>query len=422
MKILYFDCGMGAAGDMLTGALVSLLTREEQESFISEINSIGLKDVTVSLTDDVKCGITGSHVRVVAAGHEEMSCDVHEHHAHEHDEHHPEHEHAHHDEHHHHEHHHASMADIEHIISHLNVSDKVKSDILSIYKIVAEAESKVHGKSVSEIHFHEVGMMDALADISGVCMLMEKISPDRVICSPINVGFGKVKCAHGILPVPAPATAEILTEIPIYAGRFEGEMCTPTGAALLKYFADEFSYMPLMVTEKTGYGCGNKYFDAANVVKAVIGKDNLSKDLVIELKCNVDDMTGEELAYAVDVILAAGARDAFTTPVNMKKGRSGHLLTVLCDIGNKEKIAKIIFEHTSTIGIRECVMERMVLDRSFETVSTEYGDIRVKVSSGYGVKKIKPEFDDLKAASEKYGKSIAEIREVTHDTYSTRLL
>lgn len=434
MRILYLDCGMGVAGDMLQGALVSLFSKEEQESFISEINNIGLDDIEVVLKDDIKCGITGSHVYVKIAGEEEHSHDSHEdghhhiHHEHEH-EHSHEHEHCHdhnHEHHHEHEHshshshHHTSMHDIEHMTSHLHVSDKVKEDVINIYKSIAEAESKVHGKPVSEVHFHEVGMKDAIIDITGVAMLMEKLRADKIICSPINVGYGKVKCAHGILPVPAPATAEIIKGIPTYAGRFEGEMCTPTGAAIIKYYADTFAYQPVMNIENSGYGCGNKEFEAANVVKAVIGTDaaiengSANTDRVIELRCNIDDMTGEELSYAVEVLFENGVNDAFVTPIIMKKGRPGHLLTVLCREADKDIVAKLIFKHTTTIGIRQCLMDRIVLERDKEVINTELGDVSIKKSHGYGVSIMKAEFDELKRLAKENDMSIREVREIVN--------
>lgn len=431
MKILFLDCGMGAAGDMLQSALVSLLSNDEQKSFIDKMNNIGINGITEELHDEVKCGITGKHVKVKINDIEEMSEDVlsHEHH-HEHEhshhhEHHHEHDHNHdhnHDHEHDHEHHHhTSMHDIEHMISHLDVSENVKKNVNSVYERIAKAESKVHGKEVNEVHFHEVGMMDALADITGVSLLIEKLNVDKIICSPVNVGFGKVKCAHGILPVPAPATSEIIKGMPVYAGRFEGEMCTPTGAALIKHFADEFSEMPVMKIEKTGYGCGNKDFDAANVIRAVIGEtidSDGNTDRIIELRCNVDDMTGEDMAYAVEMLMENGAKDAFVTPVTMKKGRSGFLLTVLCGVSDKQKIAEIIFKSTSTIGIRECLMERMVLDRQVEKIETEYGNVSVKISEGYGVKRIKAEFEDVKEIAEKTGMSINQVRAVVDDLIS----
>ena len=410
---------MGAAGDMLAGALVSLLSKEEQESFIKMINNIGVDGVKVSLSDDAKCGITGKHFKVEIDGVEEHSHDVHEHeHHHEHHEHHHEHGDGHNDNDNHGHHHHGTgpfPKELEAVAEKLNCPN----DIQKVYELLAEAEAKVHGKDVSEIHFHEVGMKDALIDIASVVYLMNKLKVDKVVVSPVNVGFGKVKCAHGILPVPAPATAELVKGIPTYAGRFEGELLTPTGAALLKYYADEFSYQPLMNVIKCGYGTGNKNFESANVVKAVLGEvtDELISENVIELNCNVDDMSAEDMAYATKALIENGAKDAFVTPVIMKKGRSGMLLTVLCSAIDKERFVSLIFKHTSTIGIRVKETERIILNRHEETVHTKLGDVRVKYSEGYGVKREKPEFEDLRKLAEENNISVAEARKIFYDIY-----
>ncbi|MCI6665837.1 MAG: nickel pincer cofactor biosynthesis protein LarC [Lachnospiraceae bacterium] len=422
MRILYLDCGMGAAGDMLAGALVSLLSKEEQESFIKMINNIGVDGVKVSLSDDAKCGIVGKHFKVEIDGVEEHSHDVHEHeHHHEHEQehgHHHEHGDGHNDNDNHGHHHHGTdpfPKELETVAEKLDCPN----DIQKVYELLAEAEAKVHGKDVSEIHFHEVGMKDALIDIASVVYLMNKLKVDKVVVSPVNVGFGKVKCAHGILPVPAPATAELVKEIPTYAGRFEGELLTPTGAALLKYYADEFSYQPLMNVIKCGYGTGNKNFESANVVKAVLGEvtDELISENVIELNCNVDDMSAEDMAYATKALIENGAKDAFVTPVIMKKGRSGMLLTVLCSAIDKERFVSLIFKHTSTIGIRVKETERIILNRHEETVHTKLGDVRVKYSEGYGVKREKPEFEDLRKLAEENNISVAEARKIFYDIY-----
>ena len=422
MRILYLDCGMGAAGDMLAGALVSLLSKEEQESFIKMINNIGVDGVKVSLSDDAKCGIAGKHFKVEIDGVEEHSHDVQEHeHHHEHEQ-----EHGHHHEHgdghndnDNHGHHHYGTGPFPKELE--TVAEKLDcpNDIQKVYELLAEAEAKVHGKDVSEIHFHEVGMKDALIDIASVVYLMNKLKVDKVVVSPVNVGFGKVKCAHGILPVPAPATAELVKGIPTYAGRFEGELLTPTGAALLKYYADEFSYQPLMNVIKCGYGTGNKNFESANVVKAVLGEvtDELISENLIELNCNVDDMSAEDMAYATKALIENGAKDAFVTPVIMKKGRSGMLLTVLCSAIDKERFVSLIFKHTSTIGIRVKETERIILNRHEETVHTKLGDVRVKYSEGYGVKREKPEFEDLRKLAEENNISVAEARKIFYDIY-----
>lgn len=410
MRILYLDCGMGAAGDMLAGALVSLLSKEEQESFIKMINNIGVDGVKVSLSDDAKCGIVGKHFKVEIDGVEEHSHDVHEH----------EHHHEHEQEHgHHHEHHHHGKGPFPKELEAVAEKLDCPNDIQKVYELLAEAEAKVHGKDVSEIHFHEVGMKDALIDIASVVYLMNKLKVDKVVVSPVNVGFGKVKCAHGILPVPAPATAELVKGIPTYAGRFEGELLTPTGAALLKYYADEFSYQPLMNVIKCGYGTGNKNFESANVVKAVLGEvtDELISENIIELNCNVDDMSAEDMAYATKALIENGAKDAFVTPVIMKKGRSGMLLTVLCSAIDKERFVSLIFKHTSTIGIRVKETERIILNRHEETVHTKLGDVRVKYSEGYGVKREKPEFEDLRKLAEENNISVAEARKIFYDIY-----
>ena len=253
MKTLYLDCNMGAAGDMLSAALLELLPPEERPGFIDELNALGIPGVEFTAQPSVKCGITGTHMEVSVNGHTEGEEHHHEHEHHEH-EHHHEHGHTH-------GHHHSGMHDIEHIVSgHLNVSEKVKSDVLA------------HGVPVTEIHFHEVGAMDAVADVTAVCLLMDRLSPEQVIVSPVHVGSGQVRCAHGILPVPAPATAHILTGVPIYGGEIEGELCTPTGAALLKHFATKFGGMPIMTLLQVGYGMGSKDFEAANCVRAMLGE------------------------------------------------------------------------------------------------------------------------------------------------------
>ncbi|SCJ47900.1 Protein of uncharacterised function DUF111 [uncultured Clostridium sp.] len=296
MKTLYLECNMGASGDMLMGALYELLP--DGNAFLEQLNALGLPGVRVAREESVKCGIHGTHMAITIGGQEELSLDAHEHahevhhpaeqaaqgqekhiHAHEHEhEHEHSHEHAHehkHHEHEHghsHEHTHSSVADIAHQIGHLPVSQRVKQDALAVYGLIAQAEAHAHGVPVEQIHFHEVGTVDALADIVGVCLAMEMLSPDKIVASPINLGSGQVHCAHGILPVPAPATAHILMGLPVYGSAIRGELCTPTGAALLRYFATEFGPMPGMRMMAVGYGMGNKDFPAANCVRAVWGE------------------------------------------------------------------------------------------------------------------------------------------------------
>ena len=413
MKTLYIECNMGAAGDMLLASLAELTG--DVKACEEKLNSLGIPDVTYSFEKSVKCGIEGTHARVVALGVEEDEY-LHEHapsreelennfeHLHEH-EHFHSHDHERHEEHsheHQHHHHHTHMSDIEKIINGLSVSEKVKSDALAVYALIAEAESRAHGKPVTEIHFHEVGTMDAVADIVGVCALLEQIGADRIVASPLATGFGQVRCAHGILPVPAPATASIIEGIPSYSGNVEGELLTPTGAALLKHFAGSFGPRPVMAISKTGYGMGKKDFSKANILRTFLGEEqNEDEDKVIEMSCNVDDMTGEEIGYTTGLLMNNGALDVFTTPVYMKKNRPGILFTVIVKLEDKEKFAKLIFENTTTIGIRYTAMDRFRLARREEKVMTKFGEVSVKVSEGFGVTKAKPEYDDIKGIVDK---------------------
>lgn len=450
MKTLYLECGMGAAGDMLTAALLELMP--DPEAAVTELNGLGIPGVQFSKEAVSKCGIGGTHMTVKVHGEEESeemfhhhhehhdhshehehdhesACHEHHDHLHEHEDHehahehtheHEDHEHAHEHSHEHaHEHgddghthhHHSSLHDIEHIVcGHLNIPDQVKQDVMAVYGLIAEAESHAHGVPVTEIHFHEVGTMDAIADITAVCLLMNKIAPDQVIVSPVHVGSGHVHCAHGILPVPAPATAYILNGVPMYGGAVKGELCTPTGAALLKHFATRFGDMPVMRTETIGYGMGKKDFEQANCIRAMLGETEDAGDSVLQLECNVDDMTAEELGFAMEAILAAGALEVYTVAAGMKKSRPGTILCVLCHEDAKETLVRVIFRNTTTIGVREHRCSRYTLKRSFETVQTPYGDVQKKLSSGYGVTREKYEYEDLARIAREQGLSLAEVR------------
>ncbi len=337
-------------------------------------------------------------------------------HGHEHATHEAEHshEHVHEAEHthgHSHTHHHSGLHEIEHIVSGLSLSERIRKDILAVFGMIAEAESHVHGVPVTDIHFHEVGTMDAVADITAVCVLMDRLAPDQVIVSPVHVGSGQVKCAHGILPVPAPATAYILKDVPIYGGEIRGELCTPTGAALLKYFASRFGVMPVMRTLAIGYGMGKKDFPAANCVRALLGETEGAGDTVAELVCNVDDMTAEAIGFATETLLTAGALEVYTVAAGMKKSRPGTVLHVMCAESVKDKIVELIFKHTTTIGIRENISRRYTLARSIRKVQTPYGEIRKKVSEGYGVTREKYEYEDLARIARERGMSIREVED-----------
>ena len=411
MKTLYLDCQMGAAGDMLTAALLELIP--DADAFIEKLNGLGIPGVHFEREVAEKCGIRGSHMKVTIHGEEEESHDVHTHgHPHEH-EHHEHFHHHHHDHEHSHAHHHSGMHDIEHIAKdHLDLPEKVKEDILAVYQLIAEAESHAHGLPVDQIHFHEVGTMDAVADITAVCLLMNLIGADEVVASPVHVGYGQVKCAHGILPVPAPATAFILQGVPIYGGSIEGELCTPTGAALLKHFANRFDSMPLMKVQNTGYGMGKKDFPAANCIRAMLGESEERRDEIIELSCNVDDMTGEEIGFAMERLFEGGALDVYTIPIGMKKNRPGTLIRVMCSEEKKDEIIRLLFRHTTTIGLRQQKLSRYVLDRTVEEKTSGVGKIRIKNSSGYGTERKKYEFEDLARIAKEKNLSLKEVKDL----------
>ena len=424
MKTLYLECGMGAAGDMLTAALLELTGKKD--AFVEKLNALGLPGVHVAAEPSVKCGITGTYMHVTVDGEEEESLDVHVHHEHDHDHHH-DHEHDHHHDHEHHHdydhdhdhdhehdhhhghHHHASVADIEALIDSLNVSEQVKKNAKSVYALIADAESRVHGHPVSEIHFHEVGTMDAVADVVAVCLLIEELAPDEIVASPVHVGSGYVRCMHGVLPVPAPATALILTDVPTYGGEIRGELCTPTGAALLKHFASRFGDRPIMKTQAIGYGMGKKDFERANCVRAFLGESEGTREQITKLECNLDDMTGEAIGFAMEQLFEAGARDVYTQAIGMKKSRPGVLLSVICMPEDADRLAAVMMKHTTTLGIRRQDLSRYVLSRSMDTVESAYGLVRIKKAEGMGVKRSKAEYEDLAALALQHGVSISEI-------------
>lgn len=387
MNTLYLQCNMGAAGDMLTAALYELLPNREE--FLHTLNHMGLPGVEFHAVPAQSCGISGTHMDVVVHGEREESVDHHHHH----DDHH-EHEHEHGHEHHHH-HHHTTLHDVEHLIGHLNLPAPVLEQARAVYHRLAQAESQAHGVKVDLVHFHEVGALDAVADVAAACYALYLLHPDEVVVSPVHVGSGMVRCAHGLVPVPAPATAHLLEGVPCYGGDIQGELCTPTGAALLTTFATRFGPMPPMVLEHTGYGMGKKEFPAANCVRAMLGHAQDTENIILELVCNLDDMTPEALSFACQRLLEEGALDVYTLPGCMKKGRPGWQLVALCDPAHKDPLIHQVFALTSTTGLRVRTCEKHVLDYTITTRETPYGPVRVKKAQGYGVRRSKPEYEDM---------------------------
>lgn len=383
MRTLYIDCSMGCAGDMLTAALLELYP--DKDDFLRRMNAALGGKAVLSASPDSKCGLRGTHVTVLINGDEEGEATRH-----------------------HHEH--TSISEILSFIDSVPLEVKVREDAKKVYSLIAEAESRVHGHPIENVHFHEVGSLDALADVLSVCTLMHELAPERILASEVNVGSGTVRCAHGVLPVPAPATELILRGVPIYSGKIKSELCTPTGAALLKYFVWKFGAMPTMQIENAGCGTGKKDFECANVVRAFIGETANDGEEIIELACNLDDMTPEELSFAMEELFTLGALDVYFTSIGMKKSRPGVKLTCMCRERQRKQMLECIFKHTTTLGVREYVCKRYELGRSEKTVRTQDGEVRVKTSSGYGAVREKAEYEDLAALARKSGKTIAQIR------------
>lgn len=383
MRTLYIDCSMGCAGDMLTAALLEL--HPDKDDFLSRMNAALGGKAVLTAAPDSKCGLCGTHVTVLINGDEEGE-----------------------KTHHHHEH--TSITEIMAFIDSVPLDEAIRENAKKVYSIIAEAESRVHGHPMENVHFHEVGSLDALSDVLSVCALMHELAPERILASEVNVGSGTVRCAHGVLPVPAPATELILRGVPIYSGQIKSELCTPTGAALLKFFVLKFGAMPTMKIENAGCGTGKKDFKCANVVRAFIGETANDGEEIIELACNLDDMTPEELAFAMEELFSLGALDVYFTNIGMKKSRPGVKLTCMCREKQRERMLECIFKHTTTLGVREYACKRYELGRSEKAVRTQDGEVRVKISSGYGVVREKAEYEDLTAIARKSGKTIAQIR------------
>ena len=424
MRTLYLECRMGAAGDMLTAALLELIP--DREGFIRQMNALNLPGVRIAAEPAETCGIAGTRMRVTVNGEEEESCDVRDQHGHAHGhesecghahEHSFEHDHEHaHDHGHAHEHGrehghaHAAARDIAALIDGLPVSPAVRAHAKAVYAVIADAGSRVHGAPVDQIHFHEVGTMDAVADVVGVCLLMERIGAEQVIASPVHVGCGHVRCMHGVLPVPAPATALILTGIPTYGGAVEGELCTPTGAALLRHFCSRFGDSPVMRCEAVGTGIGRKDFGRANCVRAFLGESEGEQEEIAKLECNLDDMTGEDVGFAMERLFESGARDVYTVPCGMKKNRPGILLCCICMREDADRLAAVMMKYTTTLGVRRIGCARYVLSREREERETAYGRVRLKRAKGMGAEKLKAEYEDLAELARRTGRTPDEIR------------
>ena len=403
MKTLYLDCFAGISGDMTIGALLDLGL--DFDCLKQELAKLGVEGYELSLARVDRSGINAVKFDV----HLHKTVSVHHHHDHE------DHDHSHsHEEQHAHDH--RSLSTIKHLIESSALSDQVKRNATAIFQRIGEAEAKIHGMDIESVHFHEVGAIDSIVDIVGACIGLEALGIQRIIASPLHVGYGTFTCAHGTYPIPGPAATEILRGVPIYAKEIEGELVTPTGAAIVATLANDFVKLPLMRVEKVGYGAGTRVYEKfPNVLRAVLGEveaEDTTPDTITVIEANLDDLNPQVFGHLMEQALAAGALDIFYTPVQMKKNRPGVLLTLLCAMEMREQLIDLIFCETTTLGVRYREERRVILRREFATVSTEFGPIQIKVARDPAgqVMNAAPEFEDCHTAALKHQVSLREVQ------------
>ena len=450
MKTLYFDCSSGISGNMVLGALVDLIG--EEEYLKQELAKLSAGGYAIEISKREKNGIFGTHVDVIVDGTDEYG---HVHHLHEHgheghgkeahsheeahfhgEEDHEEahvhegahfhgedhqeahvHEEAHfheehsHEEHSHEGHHHRTLADVNQLIEESSLGEDVKELAKKIFLRVAKAESKVHHKPLEEVHFHEVGAIDSIVDIVGTAILICRIAPDRILSSVVNEGHGFIECAHGTMSVPVPATSEIFAagNVRFRQIDIDTELVTPTGAAIIAELAEKFEFMPEMQVKKTGWGAGTKDLKIPNLLKVSLGECADQDEGFVVMDTNIDDCSPELLGYTMDRLLAAGALDVYYTPVFMKKNRPAYQLTVTCNENDMEKLQDIIFQETTTIGIRYRREKRIRLQRELVEVDTKYGSLKAKKVVHKGQTFLYPEYESLKEMAERTGSPMKEL-------------
>ena len=414
-KILYFDCSAGISGDMTLGALIDL--GADKKVFLTELEKLHLEGYEIAFETTQRNAITATHVNVILTGQEQAHDHTHIHeHIHDHGHTH-EHDHEHHSHDHERGHFHRSFRDIRQMIQNSELSKEVKDLSLRIFTRVARAEAKVHHKDVEEVQFHEVGAVDSIVDIVGSAILITMLKPDRICASVVQDGHGFVHCQHGMLSVPVPAVCEIFAESDALIRQIDvdTELVTPTGAAIISELADSFGTMPVMTIDKMGWGAGTKILKIPNLLKVTLGyqetvSDNYTEqDEIMVLETNLDDCTGEMLGAAMEILMENGALDAFYTPIFMKKNRPAWCLTVLARPENTEKMERLIFLHTTTIGIRRHLDQRRILKREKAVVPTAYGELQVKrvaLEDGY---RDYPEYESAKKLAVETGKPLWEI-------------
>jgi len=374
--ILYYDCFAGISGDMNLAALIDLGV--DSKYLLKELKKLGIDEFELKEQKDIKRGISGTRVDVIVKEHNHK-------HKHEH-----EHEHEHHS--------HNSFKEIKNLIEKSKLSDFVKNKSISIFQKLAEVEGKIHNQPIEEVHFHEVGAVDSIVDIVGAVICIEYLNPSKIIASRIELGSGMVQCAHGLFPVPAPATSELLKGIPVKSGNVPFEATTPTGAAILAIFVDEFIEQHQFIIEKTGYGLGHKDSDIPNVLRVHLclsEKSNFKTGQASVIECNIDDMNPEVYEYLMEKLFREGADDVFITPIIMKKSRPAIMFSVLCETRLRDKFTEILLSETSSIGIRTHEVTKHMLDRQVIEMNSSFGKVKVKKSwCGNNIVKFKPEYED----------------------------
>ncbi|MBK6282983.1 MAG: nickel pincer cofactor biosynthesis protein LarC [Draconibacterium sp.] len=386
MRILYYDCFAGISGDMNLGALIDLGV--DADFLISELEKLNIDGFHLEIKKDQRRGITGTKADVIIENQENEK--------------------------------HRHLRHVEEIVNGSSLSEQIKINALKIFDLIAVAEAKIHNISKERVHFHEVGALDSIADIVGAAICLDYLKVDKVMSSSIQLGGGMVKCAHGIMPVPAPATAEIVMNVPVKTGLVDHEATTPTGAAILVATVNEFTDKMDFQIIKTGYGIGNRDSEIPNVLRVYLCEDSsilmdVNAEEAVVLESNIDDMNPEHYDFLLEKLFQIGASDAWISPVIMKKSRPGATLSVLCKDELADKMEEVVFTNSTSIGIREYKVKKSMLRREESTIETIYGEVRVKQSFFNGKKvRSKPEYDDCKRLAEKHLTTISEIEKAVN--------
>ncbi|HEV8367664.1 MAG TPA: nickel pincer cofactor biosynthesis protein LarC [Pyrinomonadaceae bacterium] len=380
MRTLYFDCFAGASGDMILGALVA--AGADPQALKAQLSRLSVDGFSIDFETVKKSGLSATYARVQTA----------------------------------HEHRHRHLADIRKIIDDSRLSDRVKERATAIFRRLAEAEARVHNEPIEQVHFHEVGALDAIVDVVGAAICFELLKIDRFISSPIHVGSGTVEMAHGRFPVPPPAVTELLKGVPFYSTEIKGELLTPTGAAIITTVCAEYGPIPKLVAEQSGYGAGTREYDNfPNVLRVMIGQSeapNEAEEKLWMIETNIDDVSPQIIGHVMDRAFELGARDCYFTAVQMKKNRPGVLLSILCDSDQKELMMELLFTETTTLGARSYEVARRALGRNIVRVETIYGPIDVKVANLNGrVVNAMPEFEQCRAAAQRANVALKEVEE-----------